>query len=400
MARKYALLIALLIVILLGAFLAYFLLSNNSDSNQLSTAKAVRRDIRVVIGTNGIIEPLNPSEVYAPIDAFVAAVQNQEGSEIEKGRLIMRLESQQLRTSLAEAKAAVLQARRQAQAIIGGPQKEEVAALEASIAERELQLDQLSKDLQLEESLLAKQATPRATVESMRKQRDLLQIQLEALQQKKRDLQTRYSAEEKGWEQNKISELARQVSLMEEQLQMESVFAPKSGLIYFLPVKPGSYVTKGQLLAQIYEPGKIRLRAYVDEVDLGRVRKGQAALVEWDGMPDQQWTAIVEKPAEQVVALSNRSVGYVLCSIDQGPKGLIPNLNVKVEITTDFKANALVVPRSAVFNRDGNPSVLLLEGKEKITKPLDLGLITSDEIEILDGIHAGDSVVLNPGEVR
>ena len=76
----------------------------------------------------------------------------------------------------------------------------------------------------------------------------------------------------------------------------------------------------------------------------------------------------------------------------------IPNLNVKVEITTDFKANALVVPRSALFNYGGKPAVLVLEGKNRKAKPVDLGLITSEDIEILSGIEAGDSVILNPGE--
>jgi multidrug efflux pump subunit AcrA (membrane-fusion protein) len=284
--------------------------------------------------------------------------------------------------------------------VLVGPQKEEVAALDASIAERALQLEQQNKDLQVEESLLAKQATPRATVENMRKQRDLLQLQLETLKQKKQDLQARYSAEEKGWEQDKISELAKQVSLLEQQLQMESVLAPKSGLIYSLSVKPGSFVTKGQLLAQIYEPGEIWLRAYVDEPDLGRVKKGQSTRIEWDGRPNQKWTGAVEKLAEQVVALNNRSIGYVFCSIDGGPKELIPNLNVKVEIMTDLKTNALIVPRSAVFNHEGKPAVLLPDGKGTIAKPVDPGLVTSEEIEILNGIHEGDSVVLNPGEVR
>ncbi|MBN1567551.1 MAG: HlyD family efflux transporter periplasmic adaptor subunit [Acidobacteria bacterium] len=398
MARKYGFLIALFVLILLAAYLVYSGLSNRSDSPPFNTAKAVRRDIKVAISTNGIIEPISPSEIYAPIDAFVAGVQKQEGSEIAEGQLLIRLESRELRTSLAEAKAALLQARRQAQAILGGPLKEEVAALDASIAERELQLEQQEKDLQLEESLLAKQATPRATVEAMRKQRDILQLQLNALRQKKQDLQMRYSTEEKQWEQDKVSELAKQVSLLERQLQLESIVAPENGLIYSLSVKPGSYVTRGQTLAQIYEPGKIRLRAYVDEPDLGRIRKGQSVLIEWDGMPDQQWSGAVQTPAEQVVAMNNRSIGYVLCSIDKGPNGLIPNLNVKVEIATDFKANVLIVPRSAVFNDEGKPAVLLLEGTGTKAKPVNLGLFTSEEIEILQGIDEGDSIVLNPGE--
>jgi hypothetical protein len=79
---------------------------------------------------------------------------------------------------------------------------------------------------------------------------------------------------------------------------------------------------------------------------------------------------------------------------------LIPNLNVKVEITTDFKANALVVPRSAVFSDEGKPAILMLQGTGTTAKPVDLGLVTSEEIEILHGINEGDSVVLNPGDAK
>jgi multidrug efflux pump subunit AcrA (membrane-fusion protein) len=400
MAGKYRFLIIVLILIVLGALLAYYLLNNSSDSLPFTTAKAVLGDIRVAISTNGIIEPIDPGEVYAPIDAFVASIQKLEGSEIEKGRLLMRLESQQLRTALAEATAALLQARGQAHLVLSGPQKEEVAALDASIAEYRMQLDQQNKDMQIEEALLARQAATRATVENMRKQRDLLQLRLEALEQKKKDLPSRYSAEEKDWERGKISELTKQVSLLEQQLQMESVLAPKTGLIYSLPVKPGSYVTRGQLLAQIYEPGKIRLRAYVDEPDLGRIKKGQSVLIEWDGMPGKQWRATVDKPAEEVVALNNRSVGNVICSIEGDPRELIPNLNVKVEIAADHKANTIIVPRSALFSSGGKLSVLISEGKRIIERPVDIGLSTSETIEILHGANEGDSVVINPGEIR
>jgi multidrug efflux pump subunit AcrA (membrane-fusion protein) len=293
-----------------------------------------------------------------------------------------------------------LQEKRQALAVMTGASKEEVAALDASIAENKMQLDQLNRDLQTEESLYAKGATPLSAVESLQKQQAQFQLRAEALKQKKRDMQLRYTPEDKEWEQGRVAELTKQVALLEQQLQLGFVYAPKSGLIYSLPVKPGSYVAKGQLLAQIYQPGKIQLRAYVDEPDLGSIHKGQKALIQWDGLPDRKWTGVVEKPAKQVVPLSNRSVGFVICTIDGDPKELIPNLNVKVEIVTASKADALVVPRAAVFNHDGQPSVMLSEGKSTELKPVVLGLVSPDEIEIVKGIPEGSSVVLNHGEVN
>jgi HlyD family secretion protein len=396
---KKAALIALAILILVAAGIGFYNLAGNSEPPKLLLSKAVRHEIRVVISTNGIIEPIDRKEVYAPIDGFVTSIQKKEGTEVLKGALLLQLHSDQVRAALAEANASLLAAKRQARVVEIGPSKEEISALDSSIAESAMQLDQQNKDLAVEESLYAKQATSRAAVENLRKERDRLQLHIEGLKQRRQDLQARYSAEDKELEQKRIAELTEQVESLKRQLLDESVLAPENGLIYSLRVRQGSYVNKGQLLVQIYRQGKVTLRAYVDEPDLGRIRKGQQVRIEWDGLPNQHWTGVVEKPAEQVVALNNRSVGEVLCSIENGAAGLIPNLNVRVEITTDTKPSALVIPRSAVFNTQGKPSVLISEGTITKTKPVELGLFTAEEIEIVRGINEGDTVVLNPAEV-
>jgi HlyD family secretion protein len=400
MAQKKRSLILLAALVLIIASLGYYFLSDSPQLPQFQLGKVTRSEIKMIVSTNGIIEPVERNQIYSPIDAFVKTVPVQEGSEIAHGQILMRLESQQARAALAEANAALLEARRQTQVILAGPLKEEVSDVNASIAECDLQMTQLAKDLKTEESLYSKGATTGEAVDKLRAQKDRLQIRSEALKTKKQDLYARYSDKEKEYARDKVTQLARQVELLEQQLQSESVPAPESGLIYSLTVRPGTYVTRGQLLAEIYKPGNVRLRAYVDEPDLGRIRKGQPALIEWNGLPEQRWTGIVEKPAEQVIALNNRSVGHVLCSIANQPKELIPNLNVQVEITTASKANALVIPRSAVFNHDGKPVVLMLDGTRTVEKPVKTDLFNSEEIEILDGIHEGDSIILNPGEAK
>jgi HlyD family secretion protein len=338
------------------------------------------------------------TEIYAPIDGFVTSIQKKEGTEILQGRLLLQLNSDRLRSALAEANASLLAARRQARAVEAGPSKEEISTIDGSISETAMRLDQVTKDLATEESLYKKQATSFAAVDKIANDRKLLEVRLEGLKQRKLDLQARYSKEDKELEQGRIAELTKQVESLRRQLLAGFVVAPESGLIYSLQVRQGSFVSKGTLLAQIYTPGKILLRAYVDEPDLGRIRKGQPVRIEWDGLPNEHWIGLVEKMAEQVVALINRSVGEVLCSVDSGPGGLIPNLNVRVAITIDTKNNALVVPRNAVFNQDGKPSVMVPTQTETITKHVDLGVNTPEEIEILNGINEGDSVVLNPIE--
>jgi HlyD family secretion protein len=356
------------------------------------------REIKMVVDTNGTIEPVERGDILAPIDAFVAGLRVREGSEVTQGQLLMQLESKQILTALAQARASLSQAKRDAQVVVAGPSKEELAAVEAAIAESELQLQQAREDLRNEEALLQKQATTRATVDALRKQVDLLELRFEAVKRRRQALLSRYSTDDRQWERDRISELTKEVELLDQQVRLGAIVAPRTGSLYSLSVSPGSYVTRGQLLAHVYAPGAVALRAYVDEPDLGRVQRGQQTLITWDGLPDRQWTGVVDVPAKQVVALGNRSVGHVLCSIDGAPRELIPNINVKVQIVTASKAAALVVPRAAVFNSSGRPTVLVFDGARSTQAAVRLGLVTPEEIEIIEGIGEGTRVVVNPAE--
>jgi multidrug efflux pump subunit AcrA (membrane-fusion protein) len=314
--------------------------------------------------------------------------------------MLLRLESQQIMTSLAEARAALLQARIEARTVAAGAPKEEVAAVEAAIAEVSLQLAQQREDLVREEALLKKEATTREAVENLRKQINLQEVRINGLRQRQEALLHRYSEDEKQLQQNRVNELTRQVELLDQQVRTGSILASRSGVIYLLSVSPGAYVSRGQLLAQLYHPGRIRLRAYVDEPDLGRIQKGQRVMIDWDGLPDQHWQGAVDQPAKQIVTLGTRSIGYVVCTIDGSPKELIPNTNVKVQIVTASKAAALVIPRTAVLNQNGKPAVMWSDGERTVLKRVTLGLVTPEEIEILTGIEEGSKVVTNPGEAK
>jgi HlyD family secretion protein len=397
MAGNRIIIVALAALVLSGIPLGCHFLGESSINPQFTVATAVRRELRLVVSTNGIIEPIDRADVFAPIDAFVTSLQCHGGAEVRQGQLLMRLESKQLMTALAEARASLLEARRQAESVVAGPSKEELVAVETAIAESEVLLKQRREDLRAEEDLLKKDATTRAAVESLRKEVSLLELRVDALRRKKESLLNRYSPDEKQWEQDRISELTRQVDLLQQQVQMGTILSPRNGVLYAIAVRVRSYVNRGQLLAQVYDPGKVRLRAYVDEPDLGRIQKDQGVLVEWDGLPGRQWTGVVERPAEEVVALGNRSVGQVICAIQGEPKELIPNINVRVQIVTARKPNALVVPRAAVFSFNGQPTVMVLEGNHTALKPVTLGLVTPQEAEILQGIDEGNAVVTNPG---
>ncbi len=375
---------------------AWYLTGNSTSAAAPPLAVAALRGIRVVVSTNGIVEPVDRVDVVSPIDGFVTSVDRTEGSEVKEGQVICRIRSDSSLSALAEAKAAFMRARAEARPILDGPQQEELTALDASIAQSQLQLSQAQSSLKEEEALFAKQATTRYAVENLRKQVQLLQSQTDTLMQKKSAVLHRHTAEEKTWEQDRLAAHERQIALLEDQIRKGTVNSSRSGIIYSLSVRPGSYVSRGQALAQLYEPGNVRIRAYVDEPDLGSIKMGQSVAIQWDGLPGHVWTGSVSRPAKDIVPLGNRSVGHVLCVVHGQPQELIPNSNVRLEIVTAEKKSALVVPRSAVTRRDGAPAVLVWDGKNATPVAVTLGLVTPEEVEIAAGISAGQSIVLHP----
>lgn len=399
MSWKNALLTGFAVLVLLGAPLACSFLGKNPIASQLSLATAVRRELRLLVSTNGTIEPVDRAIIYAPTDGFVTDLRKLEGTEVVQGEMLMRLESEQVMTSLAQARAGLTQAQVQALPVLSGPTKEELAAIDAAIAENELQLDQKRADVQAEEALLAKEAVTREAVENLRKELSLLQLRGENLRGKKQALLARFSSDQKRLEQARIGEITKQVELLEEQVRAGVIRAPRGGVLSSLAVRIGSFVNRGQQLAEVYEPGRVRLRAYVDEPDLGGIAKGQPVLVEWDGLQDRQWPGKVERPADQVVVLGNRSVGNVICAIEGEAKELIPNINVKVQIVTATRANTLVIPRSCVYSLRGQSTVMVWDGKNASRKPVRVGLVTPQDVEILQGIDEGSVVIANPGIV-
>ncbi len=399
MSWKSVLLLGFGVLVLLTAPLACSFLGKNPIASQLSLATAVRRELRLLVSTNGTIEPVDRAVLYAPTDGFVSDLRKREGTDVTQGEMLMRVESEQIMTALAEARAGLSQARLQALPVLSGPTKEELEAVDAAISENQLELTQKRSDLQAEEALFAKAAVTRESVDILKKELNLLQLKGENLQEKKQALLARFSSDQKRLEQERVGEITRQVKLLEEQAKAGAILAPRSGVLYSLTVRPGSFVNRGKQLAEVYEPGRVRLRAYVDEPDLGGIAKEQPVVVEWDGLQGRQWTGKVERPADQVVALGNRSVGNVLCTIEGQAKELIPNINVRVQIVTATRADALVIPRSCVYSSKGQPTVMIWDGNNATRKHVRIGLVTPQEVEILEGINEGSVVIANPGVV-
>jgi HlyD family secretion protein len=194
-----------------------------------------------------------------------------------------------------------------------------------------------------------------------------------------------------------VEQAQTQVRDLQEKLASAHGVAPFDGTLYSLPIHPGDFVRAGDLLAEVADLRHVRIRAFIDEPELGQIAANQAVEIFWDAHPDRVWTGRTEVLPKQVVNRGTRSVGELLCSVNNNRQDLLPNTTVDVRIHISERPNVLVVPRGAI-NVDGSKRfVFRVEGDRIHRRDVKVGIANPTMIEVLSGLSQGDEVAL-PGE--
>lgn len=350
-----------------------------------------RENLSASITSNGKVEPVAPYVARAGFATFVQKVLAKEGQTVRRGELILTLNDADMRAQLAQARANLLTAKTDLQNAEAGGSPEQVAQLQADLQSTRMQVKNLKTSVKQLEDLVAKQAA--SAQELIQAQENLTKAQgtLQTLEAKQRDLKTRESQSIEG-AQLRVNETQNLAQSLEAKVASAAVIAPAAGTLYSLPVKLGDFVQTGQVLAEMADLRRLRVRAFVDEPDLGSLAVGQQVEVTWDGKPGEVWMGKTEQLPEQVVARGMRSVGDVLCSIDNSGGDLLPNTNVDVQILIHAQRDVLAVPRAAVNEQGNEHYVFFVRGDRVERRNITVGIASSSMYQVVSGLSSGDVV--------
>ncbi len=147
-------------------------------------------------------------------------------------------------------------------------------------------------------------------------------------------------------------------------------------------------------MMQIANQRRMRVRAFFDEPDLGRLSEGQHVVVKWDARQGQTWTGHIARVPSTVTSYGTRNVGEVLVALDNSDGELLPDTNVTVTVTTSSQASMLSIPREALRMEQGQEFVYRVVNNELKRTPVVTGTITQTLVAVLSGLNAGDLVAM------
>ena len=354
-----------------------------------------RGTITSSIATNGKIEALHNFEAHSPAATTVKKVYVQQGNWTKPGQLLLQLEDANARLQAARAQAQLKGAEADITAVESGGTKEEVLSTRNALVKAEADRDAAQRNLLAMQRLFPTGAASQGELDNARAQVRIADANVRMLQQK---LSARYSRQEVGHVEAQQAEARASLAAAADLLRDSNVVSPLAGMVYSLPVQQGAFVNAGDLLVLVADLHKVRVRAFVDEPDIGRLQKGQSVEVTWDALPGRVWHGTIETLPTTVVQRGTRMVGEVTCVIENGDLTLLPNTNISVAIVIARRENALMVPREAVHQDSQGQYVFQVVNGELVRRDVQTSIANLTRVEVTSGLP--DNAVLALGALN
>jgi RND family efflux transporter MFP subunit len=179
--------------------------------------------------------------------------------------------------------------------------------------------------------------------------------------------------------------------LSKHQASLSTVRAPFDGTIVARKVDEGNLATNTSVLFELADLRALELDLHLPEREAAHVKL--EALVEVELVDGTKFNANVVRRSP-VVDATTGTVKFTVRS-ETFPASAVPGSFVRARVLLESRAGASSLPRTAVFQIDGNPHVyVVVEGKAQRI-PVTLGIEGDDQVEITDGITQDQTVVVD-----
>jgi HlyD family secretion protein len=170
------------------------------------------------------------------------------------------------------------------------------------------------------------------------------------------------------------------------------ITVPFDGLIIQRQRDPGDVVVPGSPILELVSLGQLWVSAWVDETEMAHIDVGQPARVVFRSDPERSYPGEVARLGKEADRETREFIVDV--HVLELPKNWAVGQRAEVYIETARKDGVALLPAAHVRLREDAAGVFVGLGNRAVWRPLKLGLRSPATIEVVDGLHAGDTVVV------
>jgi len=335
--------------------------ANDGSSRPYKVGVVDRGEVRVVVEETGVVAPERTIVVKSPISGVVERLFVREGDQVQTGQVLARV-----KPDIAQANS--------------------LAQLRSEISKARIARDNAKRDYDRAQQLSgiggitqADLDLKRVTYEQAENQWRTAEDQLQLVQR---------SGVTAGDSTGATAQWAR-------------ITASANGVIIGRGVEEGETVFGGTSafgggteLFTMADLSTLLVKAAINEVDIGKVKKGDHVALTVDAFPGDTAQGVVRLVPPAARLQERVRVFDVEIVVTGGARVLRPGMTANVRISGPLRAETLRVPVEAVLLKEGKPIVYKLGGSGPQPISVTLGLSDLSYVEVLSGLAPGDSIAL------
>jgi HlyD family secretion protein len=417
---------------------------------------AKRETVRRTVPVTGSLAALRTVQLAPKVSGRVISVIGREGQTVRRGQVVvlqdtadLRIQLQQARANYDAARARLLQAQTQvrlqeAQSNAGvvdaqqalkaaqtqlslakRPQRtQEVNVAENVVAQARANYERAKSDRERYESLVKEGASAQITLDQYVNQEKVAKAALDTAQQqqelaqiggrsetirnaesavRRAEIQLRLARSNRQQNQVRRDEVAAaqatlaqnqaQIAAVQQQIRDASLVAPIDGIISERSTEPGSLAGPSSPVLTIVALDSVYFEAQVPETDVQSVRQGLPVSVRTDAYPNRTFAGRVARILPTANSTS-RSV-TVRVAIPNNTGLLRPGLFARGEVVAEER-QGVVISKDALVSAgtEGGFAVFVAEGNKAVRRPVQVGIQTSQTVEVRSGVKEGDQIVV------
>ncbi len=404
-------------------------------------ATVMRGELTATLTSSGTLKPIQSITYRSPIPGRDIEIRElaTEGSKVEQGDLLVRLDSTDLEVELARIRQELRQAQMDLQVAEGewdeaGAEVKAVTEGEGALTVEEARTTLLRAQKKAERlreeyanlrPLLDKgfitrdelartgdeleQAEDELTL--ARKRTDIVVQLSHPREQKRAALQLAQKASQLGHARARVQETKLRLNTLSRLIDGCAIHARGPGMVVyeeFLNANPrrklrvGDRVFATQGIVTIPEVNRMLVEASIGEAEVHRVSAGQPARVRVEAFPNLTLTGTVTRVGALASASAARPFDDkrfdLIIALDPTDAELRPEMTIRADVIVGSRKDVLLVPVTAIFNKDGRHVVYVntLTGSE--ARPVEIGESDDQVAEVISGVKEGDRVSLTePG---
>jgi RND family efflux transporter MFP subunit len=351
---------------------------------QVRVATAAEAEIARTVSAAGTLAAEDQVVLGAKVIGRLSEIKVDLGSRVQKGQAIARIDPNDYRLRVDQAEAALQQAR---------------VRLGLSPEGKTDSIDPEQTALVRQAAAMLKEA--RQTHDRMAelwKGKYIARADLDAAVSKLAVAEGQYQSaiEEIRNRQGLLVQRRSELEIARQQLADTVIASPMDGAVSERQASVGQYLAAGAPVVTLVRIDPLRLRLAVPEREAGAVRIGQVVTLTVEGDPAKYEGRVARlSPA---IAENNRTL-MIEAEVPNARGMLRPGSFAKADIVVEAGQQIITVPRDSIVTFAGIEKLLTVAQGKAVEKRVRTGRRVGEQVEITEGISAGNQVIVQPGNL-